>query len=316
MHVHPISTFRLFQEGHLLRNSIAIFALTTLFYFIGAELRLVHELSLFWPLNGVMAGGFARYVWLNRLHYYAISYVAMLVYDAITTEWGLVSLVINFSNMMFIVTVALLVVRDKRLGKNKYEPVSALRLFNYCLIAALLCAIVGAIGSVSIDSLDFWPLLADWFSEQFSTGVLIVPLTVMLLDIDYFKSINDNYGHECGDKVLSVFARHIQKNVGDKGLVARMGGEEFAVAVPSVNPVDGLLMAEKIRKGVELQPFTWQQKTLYLTVSIGVGSGRASYRTLTDDFNKLMVEADTCLYRSKKDGRNRTSTMRYGEEVV
>ncbi|HAY9748410.1 TPA: GGDEF domain-containing protein [Shigella sonnei] len=298
MHVHPISTFRLFQEGHLLRNSIAIFALTTLFYFIGAELRLVHELSLFWPLNGVMAGGFARYVWLNRLHYYAISYVAMLVYDAITTEWGLVSLVINFSNMMFIVTVALLVVRDKRLGKNKYEPVSALRLFNYCLIAALLCAIVGAIGSVSIDSLDFWPLLADWFSEQFSTGVLIVPLTVMLLDIDYFKSINDNYGHECGDKVLSVFARHIQKIVGDKGLVARMGGEEFAVAVPSVNPVDGLLMAEKIRKGVELQPFTWQQKTLYLTVSIGVGSGRASYRTLTDDFNKLMVEADTCLYRS------------------
>ncbi|CSN77889.1 TPA: diguanylate cyclase [Shigella sonnei] len=316
MHVHPISTFRLFQEGHLLRNSIAIFALTTLFYFIGAELRLVHELSLFWPLNGVMAGGVARYVWLNRLHYYAISYVAMLVYDAITTEWGLVSLVINFSNMMFIVTVALLVVRDKRLGKNKYEPVSALRLFNYCLIAALLCAIVGAIGSVSIDSLDFWPLLADWFSEQFSTGVLIVPLTVMLLDIDYFKSINDNYGHECGDKVLSVFARHIQKIVGDKGLVARMGGEEFAVAVPSVNPVDGLLMAEKIRKGVELQPFTWQQKTLYLTVSIGVGSGRASYRTLTDDFNKLMVEADTCLYRSKKDGRNRTSTMRYGEEVV
>ncbi len=439
MHVHPISTFRLFQEGHLLRNSIAIFALTTLFYFIGAELRLVHELSLFWPLNGVMAGVFARYVWLNRLHYYAISYVAMLVYDAITTEWGLVSLVINFSNMMFIVTVALLVVRDKRLGKNKYEPVSALRLFNYCLIAALLCAIVGAIGSVSIDSLDFWPLLADWFSEQFSTGVLIVPcmltlaipgvlprfkaeqmmpaialivsviasvviggagslafplpaliwcavrytpqvtclltfvtgaveivlvansvidisvgspfsipemfsarlgiatmaicpimvsfsvaainslmkqvalradfdfltqvysrsglyealkspslkqtqhLTVMLLDIDYFKSINDNYGHECGDKVLSVFARHIQKIVGDKGLVARMGGEEFAVAVPSVNPVDGLLMAEKIRKGVELQPFTWQQKTLYLTVSIGVGSGRASYRTLTDD---------------------------------
>lgn len=180
MHVHPISTFRVFQEGHLLRNSIAIFALTTLFYFIGAELRLVHELSLFWPLNGVMAGVFARYVWLNRLHYYAISYVAMLVYDAITTEWGLVSLAINFSNMMFIVTVALLVVRDKRLGKNKYEPVSALRLFNYCLIAALLCAIVGAIGSVSIDSLDFWPLLADWFSEQFSTGVLIVPCMLTL----------------------------------------------------------------------------------------------------------------------------------------
>lgn len=112
----PHFNFPFVREGHLLRNSIAIFALTTLFYFIGAELRLVHELSFLaaeWRNGGV----FARYVWLNRLHYYAISYVAMLVYDAITTEWGLVSLVINFSNMMFIVTVALLVVRDKRLGK-------------------------------------------------------------------------------------------------------------------------------------------------------------------------------------------------------
>lgn len=347
MHVQPISTFRLFQEGHLLRNSIAIFALTTLFYFIGAELRLVHELSLFWPLNGVMAGVFARYVWLNRLHYYAISYVAMLVYDAITTEWGLVSLAINFSNMMFIVTVALLVARDKRLGKNKYEPVSALRLFNYCLIAALLCAIVGAIGSVSIDSLDFWPLLADWFSEQFSTGVLIVPCMLTLAIPGVLPRFKAEQMMPAIALIVSVIASVVIGGAGSLAfplpaliwcavrytpqvtclltfvtgaveivLVARMGGEEFAVAVPSVNPVDGLLMAEKIRKGVELQPFTWQQKTLYLTVSIGVGSGRASYRTLTDDFNKLMVEADTCLYRSKKDGRNRTSTMRYGEEVV
>ncbi|CAK5463224.1 Transport protein [Escherichia coli] len=57
MHVQPISTFRLFQEGHLLRNSIAIFVLTTLFYFIGAELRLVHELSLFWYAEWRNGGG-------------------------------------------------------------------------------------------------------------------------------------------------------------------------------------------------------------------------------------------------------------------
>ncbi len=118
-------------------------------------------------------------------------------------------------------------------------------------------------------------------------------------------------------KVLSVFVQHIQKIVGDKGLVARMGGEEFAVAVPSVNPVDGLLMAgKKSVKALNCNRSPGNKKALYLTVSIGVGSGCASYRTLTDDFNKLMVEADTCLYRSKKDGRNRTSTMRYGEEVV
>lgn len=136
----PIPSFRLFQEDRPLRNAVTVFAFTTLFYFIGAELRLIHELSLFWPLNGVLAGIFARFVWLNRLHYYAVSYVAMLGYDALTTQWGWVSLVINLSNMVFIVIVAQLVIRDKRLGKNKYQPISALRLFNYCLIAALICA--------------------------------------------------------------------------------------------------------------------------------------------------------------------------------
>lgn len=89
----------------------------------------------------------------------------MLVYDVIIIEWGLVLLVINFFNMMFIVIVVLLVVWDKCLGKNKYELVSVLWLFNYCLIVALLCVIVGVIGLVSIDSLDFWFLFVDWFSE-------------------------------------------------------------------------------------------------------------------------------------------------------
>lgn len=461
-----IPSFRLFQEERPLRNTIAIFALTTLFYFIGAELRLVHELSLFWPLNGVMAGVFARYVWLNKLHYYAVSYVAMLGYDAVTTEWGWVSLVINLSNMVFIVIVAQLVIRDKRLGKNKYEPVSALRLFNYCLLAALACALIGAIGSVGIDRLTFWPLFADWFSEQFSTGVLIVPcmltlgipgvvkrfkaeqlmpmvaliisvmasviiggagslafplpaliwcavrytpqvtclltfitgaveivlvansiiniavasplyvpqmfsarlgiatmaicpimvsvsvaainslmkqvslradfdfltqvysrsglyealkrqeypttqhITTMLLDIDYFKSINDSYGHECGDQVLSVFAQHIQQTVGERGLVARMGGEEFAVVVPSSSPEEGMLLAENIRNAVAQRPFKWHQQNIFLTVSIGIGNGTMGENTLTDLFNSLMVEADECLYRSKNEGRNRTSARK------
>lgn len=459
----PIPSFRLFQEDRPLRNAVTVFAFTTLFYFIGAELRLIHELSLFWPLNGVLAGIFARFVRLNRLHYYAVSYVAMLGYDALTTQWGWVSLVINLSNMVFIVIVAQLVIRDKRLGKNKYQPISALRLFNYCLIAALICALVGATGSVGIDRLSFWPLFADWFSEQFSTGVLITPcmltlgmpgvvtrfkpeqmmpvialivsvlasviiggagslafplpaliwcavrytpqvtclltfitgaveivlvansiidiavaspfsipqmfsarlgiatmaicpimvsvsvaainslmkqvslradfdfltqvysrsglyealkrqdapatqhFTVMLLDIDFFKSINDSHGHECGDRVLRVFAQQLQKIVGGKGLIARMGGEEFAVVMPTLHPEEGMRIAETLRKAVALQPFNWQQQSVYLTVSIGLGNGRVAGRTLTELFNTLMVEADECLYRSKREGRNRTS---------
>ncbi len=99
----------------MLRNSIAIFVLTTLFYFIGAELRLVHEL-LFLAAEWRNGGVFAR-VRFNRLHYYAISYVGDAGLRCHNHRMGLVSLPINFSNMMFIVTVALLVARDKRLGK-------------------------------------------------------------------------------------------------------------------------------------------------------------------------------------------------------
>ena len=468
-----LSSFKLFSPDSPLRNAAGIFALTTLFYFIGAELRLVEALSLFWPLNGVMAGIFARYAYLNRLHYYAVSYVAMLLYDAVTTNWGVASLVINLSNMVFIITVAVLVLRDKRLMKKTPDPLNALRLFNYCLIAALLCALLGAVGSVGIDSHTFWPLFADWFSEQFSTGVLIVPcmltvtmparlprltleallpvlalmvsvaasvviggagslafplpaliwcavryslpatclltfitgavevvlvansviniavaaplstpmmfsarlgiatmaicpvmvsvsvaainslirqvslradydflthvysrsglyealkqeethkhsrfLTVMLLDIDYFKSINDNYGHECGDKILTAFAQKVQQVVGEDGLVARMGGEEFAVVANTGDAQRGFELAERIRLTIANHPFTWRQQTLFLTVSIGLGSGKADPRVLTEVFNTLLTEADDYLYRSKKAGRNRTSARMQDDTIV
>ena len=456
--------YTFFDQNNPLRNAVWIFLLTTLFYFIGANLRLIEALSLFWPLNGVMAGIFARYAFLNRLHYYAISYVAMLSYDAITTDWGTSSLVINLSNMAFIVTLALLVIRDKRLNKGTPDPLNALRLFSYCIVAAMLCAIVGAVGAVGIASQSFWPSLADWFSEQFSTGVLIVPclltirwpdltrrirlenlmpiaaliisviasvmiggagslafplpaliwcavryslpatclltfitgateitlvansiidiaissplttpmmfsarlgiatmaicpvmvsvsvaainslihkvslradydfltrvysrsglyealkheeshrhprfLTVMLLDIDYFKSINDNYGHECGDMALAAFAEQVQTTVGEDGLVARMGGEEFAVVVNCASAQQGYALAERIRTSIEQHPFNWRGQTLYLTVSIGLGSGRSESWQLTEVFNRLLTEADDYLYRSKKAGRNRTS---------
>ncbi|WP_417313815.1 diguanylate cyclase [Enterobacter sp.] len=469
-----LSSFTIFQPENPLRNALGIFILTTLFYFIGAELRLVEALSLFWPLNGVMAGVFARYAYLNRLRYYAVSYVAMLLYDAVTTSWGVASLVINLSNMVFIVTVALLVVRDKRLLKGRPDPINALRLFNYCLVAAVLCALLGAFGSVGIDSQTFWPLFADWFSEQFSTGVLIVPcmltvkmpgnetlerlrldkmlpvlalivsvgasvviggagslafplpaliwcavryslpatclltfvtgaveivlvansiiniavaaplstpmmfsarlgiatmaicpvmvsvsvaainslikqvslradfdflthvysrsglyealkqeeghrhsrfLTVMLLDIDYFKSINDNYGHECGDKVLATFAQQVRNVVGEDGLVARMGGEECAVVVNAGDSHQGFELAERIRTSIASHPFVWRDRTLFLTVSIGLGSGKAESRQLTEVFNRLMAEADDYLYRSKKAGRNRT-TARLADDLL
>ncbi len=110
--------------------------------------------------------------------------------------------------------------------------------------------------------------------------------------------------------------RNTCKDSGQSRIGGAHGGEEFAVVVPSLNAQEGLLLAEKIRKAVALHPFDWQQKTLYLTVSIGIGSGATRFETLTEVFDKLMVEADECLYRSKKEGRNRTSAMNYKQKAV
>lgn len=139
----------------------------------------------------------------------------------------------------------------------------------------------------------------------------------MLLDIDYFKSINDNYGHECGDRVLASFARQVQQVVGEDGMVARMGGEEFAVVVNSGDEQHGYALAERIRSTCGQPSFHRRQQTLYLTVSIGLGSGKAESWQLTEVFlNKLMAEADDHLYRSKKAGRNRTSARLADEQLA
>lgn len=85
--------------------------------------------------------------------------------------------------------------------------------------------------------------------------------------------------------------------------------------VPSTHPGEGMLLAENIRKAVAQQAFIWNQQNIYLTVSIGLGNGSIGPHSLTDVFNKLMVEADECLYRSKKEGRNRTSARHTGSAV-
>ncbi|STU73047.1 membrane-bound diguanylate cyclase [Klebsiella variicola] len=111
-----IRSFTLFREEQPVRDALVLFTLTLLLHFLGAMLRLVQELSFFWPLNAVMAGIFARYVWLNRSYFYAVCFAAMLVYDGLTSRWGMgfASLLINFSNIVFIVVLAQLVLWDKR----------------------------------------------------------------------------------------------------------------------------------------------------------------------------------------------------------
>jgi len=129
------------------------------------------------------------------------------------------------------------------------------------------------------------------------------PLTALILDIDYFKSINDTHGHDAGDDVLREFALRIKRSIRGIDLACRYGGEEFVVVMPETDMAVAAMVAERLRRRIAADPFAIQQgaRTIPVTISIGI----AALRGKEDDAAKLLKRADQALYRAKRDGRNR-----------
>jgi two-component system, cell cycle response regulator len=130
------------------------------------------------------------------------------------------------------------------------------------------------------------------------------PLTLIIFDLDHFKKLNDNYGHDAGDFVLKEKARLLRENGIRQGDVfARYGGEEFCVLLPNTNLKQGFEIAERLRKLVEKHEFIYDGKRLPVTASIGVADYRQGVNTGTDLFKR----ADTAVYKSKEGGRNQVN---------
>ena len=129
------------------------------------------------------------------------------------------------------------------------------------------------------------------------------PLSLLMIDIDYFKNYNDTNGHLAGDQALRDVALLIQRGVRQNDIVARYGGEEFSAILINSGKEDAKMIAERVRRNVAETRFPNEsfQPNGDLTVSIGVGTFSPSISTLTD----LIREADNALYRAKKAGRNR-----------
>jgi two-component system, cell cycle response regulator len=129
------------------------------------------------------------------------------------------------------------------------------------------------------------------------------PLSLLVLDIDHFKSINDTYGHAAGDDVLREFSRRIRKAVRGIDLACRMGGEEFVIAMPDTDEALALLVAERLRQKIAGEAFVVSEtgKEITVTVSIGVNA----LLTAGDSVQALLRRGDEALYRAKRDGRNR-----------
>ena len=127
------------------------------------------------------------------------------------------------------------------------------------------------------------------------------PLSLAMIDIDFFKKVNDTYGHAAGDDVLKRAAALYRSSVRSTDLVARYGGEEFAVMMPETTLDDGIAFAEKIRHLIEATTLDTQAGPIHATVSIGVASVPHSR---IHSAKELIVAADKALYRAKRNGRN------------
>ena len=127
------------------------------------------------------------------------------------------------------------------------------------------------------------------------------PMSLILLDIDHFKIVNDTHGHNVGDRVLQALAQICLKTVRNVDVLARIGGEEFAVLLPETGLEQACLAAERIRWNLSRTVLTTKDMELRLTISLGVG-------TVTDetiDFGHLLRTVDAALYAAKRNGRNR-----------
>lgn len=129
------------------------------------------------------------------------------------------------------------------------------------------------------------------------------PLTMLMIDLDHFKRVNDTYGHLVGDEVLRGIAMILQRSLRSVDMVARYGGEEFVVVLPETTEQGAVAFAERIRQRVEQHAFEAERaNTARVTVSIGVSAFPAPHVETADD---LFSKADAALYRAKEKGRNR-----------
>jgi two-component system, cell cycle response regulator len=132
-----------------------------------------------------------------------------------------------------------------------------------------------------------------------------VPLSLLLLDIDHFKAINDGYGHLVGDHILQRVARRISDTLRIEDTLARYGGEEFVALLRETSEPQAVLCAERIRKCVQDTTFTYDGRSLPVTVSIGVATVDPQHM---DAFTDLVQTADSRLYAAKEAGRNRVQS--------
>jgi diguanylate cyclase (GGDEF)-like protein len=165
------------------------------------------------------------------------------------------------------------------------------RQFDAYRVAALTDALTGLPNRRRFDQ-ELYHRFAQWQARG-------TPLSLVLVDVDHFKSVNDEHGHVAGNAVLHEIARVLLGNVRAHDLVARYGGEEFGIILPGTNVDDARRIAERIRRAIAGHAFRFSDAETRVTISAGVAQAN-----LTMGSEALVTWADTALYAAKSSGRD------------
>jgi diguanylate cyclase (GGDEF)-like protein len=128
------------------------------------------------------------------------------------------------------------------------------------------------------------------------------PLAVLMIDVDYFKRINDTHGHAIGDEVLRKVATRLARRLRGHDLLGRYGGEEFCVIAPDADIGGALTLAESLRETIASIPFATEHGGLSITISVGISHCPSN---VMRELTKVLAEADAALYTAKQTGRNK-----------
>jgi diguanylate cyclase (GGDEF)-like protein len=216
----------------------------------------------------------------------------------------------GFVLMLPILLGDLLHPHDRAFGGSIWVTVFAVELVLYAVGTVFLIFMLVSERAVTVHktaaSVD--PLTGMFNRRGFSEACARVidreanagrPVTALIFDIDYFKSINDRFGHPAGDEILKLFSAVVVNNLRISDLSGRIGGEEFAALLPC--PLDeGVIVAERVREAFEASGIVCDEGPVDTTVSIGVAGGPAG-----TELEVLLAAADTALYQAKRSGRNR-----------
>jgi diguanylate cyclase (GGDEF)-like protein len=145
----------------------------------------------------------------------------------------------------------------------------------------------------------------DMGKKEFSRAMRYSqPISLIMLDVDHFKRINDTYGHDIGDAALKALTKVCINTLRDCDILARIGGEEFAIICPGCDLAGGIAMAERLRKNIEANSIDTDKGAIAYTISSGVTDRRPE----DEGIESMLNRADVGLYRAKESGRNRVAS--------